>query len=84
MQFLKVDVDRAEDVAQEFRVQAMPTFMVLRGSQKIDELKGANPGALTALVKKYAPAIGASASGSKEPVEKGLEGFVSSQFSFSS
>ncbi|GAA5830576.1 hypothetical protein JCM5353_002917 [Sporobolomyces roseus] len=77
VQFLKVDVDRAEDVAQEFRVQAMPTFMILKGSQKMEELKGANPGALTALVKKYAPAAGGAASGSTGPVEKGLEGFAS-------
>jgi len=46
----------------------------------MEELKGANPGALTALVKKYAPAAGGAASGSTGTVEKGLEGFVSSQF----
>lgn len=68
-------------MAQEFRVQAMPTFLVMKGSQKIDEMKGANPAALMALVKKHAPSSGsggASGSGSSStPIEKGLEGFVS-------
>ncbi|GAA6006999.1 hypothetical protein JCM11491_001472 [Sporobolomyces phaffii] len=77
VQFLKVDVDRVPDLAQEFRVQAMPTFMVLKGSAKVDEMKGANPPALIALVKKHAPAAGASASGPSAPAEKGLEGFAS-------
>jgi len=80
VQFLKVDVDRVQDLAQEFRVQAMPTFMILKGSQKIEEMKGANPAALTALIKKHAPAVGVvggSGSSSSGPVEKGLEGFVS-------
>lgn len=80
-QFLKVDVDRAQDLAQEFQVQAMPTFMIMKGSQKIDEMKGANPAGLMALVKKHAPAAGGASgskvSGSSAPVEKGLEGFVS-------
>ncbi|GAA5975585.1 hypothetical protein JCM5350_002659 [Sporobolomyces pararoseus] len=81
IQFLKVDVDRVQDLAQEFRVQAMPTFLVMKGSQKIDEMKGANPAALMALVKKHAPSSGsggASGSGSSStPIEKGLEGFAS-------
>ncbi|GAA5953106.1 hypothetical protein JCM3765_007410 [Sporobolomyces pararoseus] len=81
VQFLKVDVDRVQDLAQEFRVQAMPTFMIMKGSQKIEEMKGANPAALIALLKKHAPASGSGgASGSNSssvPVEKGLEGFAS-------
>ncbi|GAA5876561.1 hypothetical protein JCM16303_003580 [Sporobolomyces ruberrimus] len=81
VQFLKVDVDRAQDLAQEFQVQAMPTFMIMKGSQKIDEMKGANPAGLMALVKKHAPAAGGASgskvSGSSAPVEKGLEGFAS-------
>ncbi|GAA5915808.1 uncharacterized protein JCM6883_006293 [Sporobolomyces salmoneus] len=80
VQFLKVDVDQNQDLAQEFLVQAMPTFMILKGSQKIEEMKGANPAALTALLKKHAPAStgGSSSSGAAStPAEKGLEGFAS-------
>ncbi|GAA5832691.1 hypothetical protein JCM3766R1_004300 [Sporobolomyces carnicolor] len=80
VQFLKVDVDRVQELAQEFRVQAMPTFMVLKGSQKVEEMKGANPAALTALLKKHAPSAAggsAGASSTAAPTEKGLEGFTS-------
>lgn len=58
----------------------MPTFMVLKGSQKVEEMKGANPAALTALLKKHAPSAAggsAGASSTAAPTEKGLEGFVS-------
>ncbi|BGP01175.1 hypothetical protein NBRC10513v2_002127 [Rhodotorula toruloides] len=76
--FLKVDVDAVPDVARKFSVSAMPTFVVLKGPNKVDEMKGANPAGLMAMVSKHAPASGgAGASGSGAPVEKGLEGFTS-------
>ena len=33
--FLKVDVDEAEDVAQEYNISAMPTFIFLKNGQKV-------------------------------------------------
>ena len=33
--FLKVDVDEAEDVAQEYNISAMPTFVFLKNGQKV-------------------------------------------------
>ena len=39
MQFLKVDVDAVPDVAQRFQVSAMPTFVVLKGANKVDEVR---------------------------------------------
>ncbi|GAA5890606.1 hypothetical protein JCM5296_004312 [Sporobolomyces johnsonii] len=78
VQFLKVDVDQAQDVARRFAVQAMPTFIVMKGSSKVDEMKGANPAGLEQLVRKHAPESGAPASaGTGTPAEKGLEGFTS-------
>ncbi|POY72563.1 thioredoxin [Rhodotorula taiwanensis] len=78
VQFLKVDVDQVPDVAQKFNVKAMPTFAVLRGSAKVDEMAGANPAGLSALIAKHAPAAGAGASASGSgSQDKGLEGFVS-------
>ncbi|GAA5892861.1 hypothetical protein JCM8208_004107 [Rhodotorula glutinis] len=76
--FLKVDVDQVPAVAQRFSVTAMPTFIVLKGSTKVDEMKGANPAGLMALVKKHAPSgASVSSSGAQAPQEKGLEGFTS-------
>ena len=33
--FLKVDVDEAEDAAQEYNIQAMPTFLLIKNNQKV-------------------------------------------------
>ena len=33
--FLKVDVDEAEDAAQEFNVSAMPTFIFMKSKVKV-------------------------------------------------
>lgn len=75
-QFFKCDVDKAPEVSQRFGVTAMPTFAVLRGSNKVDEVKGANAPALQALVSRYAPTGSSADAASGAPAEKGLEGFV--------
>ncbi|BGP46496.1 hypothetical protein JCM10450v2_002341 [Rhodotorula kratochvilovae] len=75
VQFLKVDVDAVPDVAQRFQVSAMPTFVVLKGANKVDAMKGANPAGLTQLLNKWAPTGASAAGGSAAPTEKGLEGF---------
>lgn len=38
--FLKVDVDKLEDIAHMYGVTAMPTFMCFKGGQKVQEKKG--------------------------------------------
>lgn len=52
--FIKVDVDEVPDVAQEQGIRAMPTFLVFQDGEKVTEIVGANPPALTAAVAKYA------------------------------
>jgi len=51
---LKIDVDEAEDAAQEYAVSAMPTFLFIKSNQKVDELMGANAEKLKELVEKHA------------------------------
>eukprot|EP00095_Tigriopus_kingsejongensis_P009072 maker-scaffold742_size103727-snap-gene-0.15 protein:Tk09072 transcript:maker-scaffold742_size103727-snap-gene-0.15-mRNA-1 annotation:"Thioredoxin-2" len=51
--FLKVDVDEAEDVAAEYNVTAMPTFILIKNSEKVDDLMGANSDKLKELVNKH-------------------------------
>ncbi|KAG8945340.1 hypothetical protein FRC04_000875 [Tulasnella sp. 424] len=54
VEFYKVDVDDARDVAQECGIRAMPTFKVYKSEAEVEMIQGANPPALKALVRKYA------------------------------
>ncbi|XP_059468328.1 thioredoxin-2-like [Neocloeon triangulifer] len=40
---LKVDVDECEDLAAEYNISAMPTFIFIKNKVKVDTLTGANP-----------------------------------------
>eukprot|EP00088_Acartia_fossae_P069892 TRINITY_DN9222_c0_g1_i1.p1 TRINITY_DN9222_c0_g1~~TRINITY_DN9222_c0_g1_i1.p1 ORF type:complete len:117 (+),score=33.54 TRINITY_DN9222_c0_g1_i1:36-353(+) len=47
---LKVDVDECEDIAQEYKITAMPTFIFIKKGEKVTELMGANVDKLKELV----------------------------------
>jgi len=51
--FYKIDVDECPDVAQELGIRAMPTFVLFKGGEKVEEVVGANPKALEAAIKKH-------------------------------
>jgi thioredoxin 1 len=55
--FVKVDVDAVQDVAQQYQVTAMPTFMFFKQGQQVAVngqplLRGADPRALGAAAEK--------------------------------
>jgi len=50
--FYKLDVDEVPDVAQELGVRAMPTFLLFKDGEKLNEVVGANPKALEAAIVK--------------------------------
>ncbi|KUI74510.1 Thioredoxin-like protein [Cytospora mali] len=50
--FAKVNVDNQRDVASQYGVRAMPTFMIFKNGSAIETIQGANPQALTAAVEK--------------------------------
>ncbi|KAF1972652.1 thioredoxin-domain-containing protein [Bimuria novae-zelandiae CBS 107.79] len=52
VQFVKVDVDAQQEVAKKYNVTAMPTFLVLKSTSVVETIRGANPSALTAAVRK--------------------------------
>ncbi|KAK5630377.1 hypothetical protein RRF57_006092 [Xylaria bambusicola] len=57
--FAKVNVDHVKDVAAEFGVTAMPTFMFFRDGKTLGEsVRGANKPALETVVKALAAEVG--------------------------
>ncbi|OMO84532.1 Thioredoxin [Corchorus olitorius] len=60
--FLKVDVDELKEVAAEYSVEAMPTFLFLKEGKEVDKVVGAKKDELHNTVAKHlAPATTASA-----------------------
>jgi len=51
--FLKVDVDECEDIAEEHKVTAMPTFVFLKAGKQVTVLTGANVEKLKDLVNTH-------------------------------
>lgn len=53
--FMRVDVDKQPEIAQEYNVQAMPTFVFLGADDnEIERITGSYPDRLRALVSKIA------------------------------
>jgi len=51
--FLKVDVDECEDIAEEHKVTAMPTFVFWKDGKQVTVLTGANVEKLKDLVNTH-------------------------------
>ncbi|KIM31579.1 hypothetical protein M408DRAFT_14813 [Serendipita vermifera MAFF 305830] len=60
--FVKVDVDQAQEVAQKYSVTAMPTFVFIKGSDVVHTIRGARSAELSSSVEKFSgDSVGASA-----------------------
>ncbi|KAJ8750058.1 hypothetical protein K2173_013973 [Erythroxylum novogranatense] len=60
VQFAKIDVDELPEVAQEFGVQAMPTFVLVKRGKEVDRVVGAKKDELEKKVAKHREAPSAS------------------------
>lgn len=49
---MKIDVDAQQDIAREYGVSAMPTFLVLKEGKVVETVGGANVPALKAAIEK--------------------------------
>ncbi|KAK9272030.1 hypothetical protein L1049_002399 [Liquidambar formosana] len=56
VEFVKIDVDELSDVAQEFVVQAMPTFVLVKQGKEVDRVVGAKKDELEKKIEKHKPA----------------------------
>jgi len=52
VRFYKVDVDEVPDLAQALNIRAMPTFVLFKGGELVEEVVGANPKAIEAAIEK--------------------------------
>ncbi|XP_001356371.1 thioredoxin-2 [Drosophila persimilis] len=48
---LKVDVDESEDIAMDYNICSMPTFVFIKNTNKVEEFAGANAQRLEDVIK---------------------------------
>ncbi|KAK4358151.1 hypothetical protein RND71_023761 [Anisodus tanguticus] len=53
VEFVKIDVDELADVAQEYGVQAMPTFVLIKKGKVVDKIVGADKDGLKMKTEKH-------------------------------
>jgi thioredoxin 1 len=62
--FVKVDVDEQPEIAAKYGITAMPTFLVIKGGNVVQTIRGANPPALKKAVVDIAASV--KTAGSKD------------------
>ncbi|KAH8234821.1 hypothetical protein KR032_003747, partial [Drosophila birchii] len=50
---LKIDVDENEDLAVQYDVSSMPTFVIIKNSVTLLQFVGSNPEKIVSVVEKY-------------------------------
>ncbi|XVE84925.1 hypothetical protein DITRI_Ditri17bG0051000 [Diplodiscus trichospermus] len=53
VQFIKIDVDMLADVARDFKVDAMPTFVLVKQGKEVGRIVGARKTELQKLIEKH-------------------------------
>merc|ERR1712212_26501 len=51
--FIKVDVEEVDEVAAEYNIRSMPTFVFIKNKSKVDEFSGANEAKLRETIAKH-------------------------------
>ncbi|XP_020589274.1 thioredoxin H2-2 [Phalaenopsis equestris] len=51
--FVKIDVDELSEVSQQWRVQAMPTFVLVKGGKEVARVVGAKKEELQSKVEQF-------------------------------
>jgi thioredoxin 1 len=55
VQFIKFDVDNAQDIAMEYQIRAMPTFLFFQSGKMVNRFEGADIRRLEQMVSELAP-----------------------------
>lgn len=53
VEFARVDVDKAADIAMKYEVKAMPTFLLFQNGKKVEAIVGADIKRITLSIEKY-------------------------------
>ncbi|XP_024987299.1 thioredoxin H2-like isoform X2 [Cynara cardunculus var. scolymus] len=53
VEFIKIDVDELPDVAKDYSVQAMPTFLLLKKGEEVGRVVGAKKDELRRMIEKH-------------------------------
>eukprot|EP00924_Labyrinthula_sp_SR-Ha-C_P001549 snap_masked-scaffold_18-processed-gene-1.32-mRNA-1 protein AED:0.39 eAED:0.39 QI:0/-1/0/1/-1/1/1/0/109 len=53
VEFVSVDVDQNQDIAQQYAIRAMPTFVVAKNGKEVDRFEGASPQLLEQMIKRH-------------------------------
>jgi thioredoxin 1 len=76
--FVKINVDEQRDLAAQYGIQAMPTFLLFKDGKVVETIKGANPPAIKKAVegaaKDIASAPVTNQAEKQEEVKKSTEG----------
>lgn len=51
--FLKIDVDENEELASDYDIAAMPTFVFIKNGNKLDSFSGANFEKLRQMIDQF-------------------------------
>ncbi|KFH42282.1 Thioredoxin-like protein-like protein [Hapsidospora chrysogenum ATCC 11550] len=62
--FVKINSDNNSDIASEYSVSALPTFLVFRDGKVDETIRGANPAQLKKVVEKLVTEVGSLGEGS--------------------
>ncbi|KAH7163282.1 PITH domain-containing protein [Dactylonectria estremocensis] len=62
--FVKINSDNQKDLAQEYTITALPTFLVFRDGKVIEKVQGADPRKLQGVIQKLASEVEAVATSS--------------------
>ena len=62
--FVKINNDEQTELAQQYRVSGLPTFLIFRDGKVIEKVRGANPSELKSVVQRLATEVESLGSGS--------------------
>ncbi len=68
--FVKVNVDEAREIAAQYGIQAMPTFLLFKDGKQIEEIKGADPRKLKSVIESASADLKSSGSTAPKAEEK--------------